>query len=92
MKFLKNSVKNSTLQRIKFRQLAVGELNTFVLTLQKFLMTLLQTYTAQLIVCLTLDSYFPNHIRCCAGSPDKTHDARKIEILLFIPTFVIPMP
>lgn len=45
------------------------------------LMALLQNYTpfdtAQLIVCFTLDCYFPNHIRCCAGSPNNTRCAKK---------------
>ena len=45
------------------------------------LMALLQNYTpfdcAQLIILFTLDSYFPNHIRCCAASLDNTRCTRK---------------
>ena len=46
-------------------------------------MALLQNYTpfdcAQLIISFTLDSYYPNHIRCCAASLDNTRCTRKRE-------------
>jgi len=45
------------------------------------LISLLQNYTpfdtAQLIICFTLDSYLPNHIRCCAATLDDNRCEKK---------------